>query len=135
MNQNLRFKDMVDLKRHLAEKDKPQVQLTNKRPRPRHVPGKMNKQEKTYSEYLEYRKHIKEITRWVFEPFKLRLADRTFYNVDFMVTLPDHIELHEFKGHWEDDARVKIKVAAELFPEFQFIGVTMESGSYQYEYF
>jgi hypothetical protein len=26
------------------------------------------------------------------------------------------LECWEVKGHWEDDARVKIKVAAELFP-------------------
>ena len=33
------------------------------------------------------------------------------------------LQAHESKGHWEDDARVKIKVAAEKFP-FQFIAIT-----------
>lgn len=140
MSKNLRFKDMEDYKKFLAERFKPKAEaavkiMNNRRPRPRHEPGKMNKQEKAYSEYLEYRKHIKEITRWVFEPIKFRLADKTFYEIDFMVATPEQIEFHEFKGHWEDDARVKIKVVAELFPEFQFVGVTMKSGSYQYEYF
>ncbi len=27
------------------------------------------------------------------------------------------------KGHWEDDARVKIKVAAEMYP-FRFVAIT-----------
>ena len=33
------------------------------------------------------------------------------------------LELHECKGFWRDDARVKIKVAASLYP-FKFIAVT-----------
>ena len=32
------------------------------------------------------------------------------------------MELHEVKGHWQDDARVKIKVAAEQYP-FRFVAV------------
>jgi len=106
------------------------------RPRPRHAPGKMNKSEEKYSSYLDARKRMGEIIRWVFEPFKLRLADNTFYSPDFMVVTAEQIEIHEYKGHWEDDARVKIKVAAELFPEFQFIAArTDKTGSYQFEYF
>ena len=112
----------------------PQSRLTM-RPRPRQEAGKMNKSEEAYSRHLEALKHLKQIRRWVFEPFKLRLADRTFYEFDFMVVKEEHIEIHEFKGHWEDDARVKIKVAAELFPEFLFVGVTMKKGNYEYEYF
>ena len=33
------------------------------------------------------------------------------------------LEAHEVKGFWEDDAKVKIKVAAELYP-FSFVAVT-----------
>lgn len=105
------------------------------RPRPRHAPGKMNKNEKKYADFLELRKKAGEIIRWVFEPLKFRLADNTFYSPDFMVVTAEQIEIHEYKGHWEDDARVKIKVAAELFPEFQFIAArTDKTGSYQFEY-
>jgi hypothetical protein len=32
------------------------------------------------------------------------------------------LECHEVKGHWTDDALVKIRVAAEQFP-FRFIAV------------
>jgi hypothetical protein len=32
------------------------------------------------------------------------------------------LELHEVKGFWQDDARVKIKIAADLYP-MRFIAV------------
>lgn len=43
-------------------------------------------------------------------------------------------EVHEVKGHWEDDARVKIKVAAELYP-FKFIAVRKQKGAWLFEEF
>jgi hypothetical protein len=33
------------------------------------------------------------------------------------------LEMHEVKGFWQDDARVKIKVAASIYP-FRFVAVT-----------
>ena len=57
-----------------------------------------------------------------FESIKLRLADRTWYTPDFFVYLPDGtVQVVEVKGFWRDDARVKIKVAAEQYPEFRFV--------------
>ncbi len=95
------------------------------RARPRPVPGQMNKTEQRYAEYLDLQKHAGEIIDWRFEPFKLRLAGRTFYTPDFVVILPDGtIRIIEVKGHWEDDARVKIKVAAEAYWWFEFVAVT-----------
>lgn len=35
------------------------------------------------------------------------------------------MELHEVKGFWTDDARVKTKVAADQYP-FRIIGVTVK---------
>ena len=32
------------------------------------------------------------------------------------------IECHEVKGYWQDDARVKIKVAADQYP-FRFVAI------------
>lgn len=85
----------------------------------------MNKLEAKYAAELATQKLAGEILRFEFEPIKLRLADRTWYSPDFLVvTDAGIIELHEVKGHWEDDARVKFKVAAELHPWFQFVGVT-----------
>ncbi|WGR74320.1 MULTISPECIES: DUF1064 domain-containing protein [unclassified Bradyrhizobium] len=81
--------------------------------------GEMNKTEAKYAEHL---KSIEgTVIAWSkFEAVKLRLADNTFYTPDFAVMLLDGtMEMHEVKGFWEDDARVKIKVAASLYP-FRF---------------
>lgn len=101
--------------------------------RPQHESGSMNKLETKYAQHLELRRMTGEIQAWRFEPLKLKLAPSTFYNVDFIVVRQTRnlageitgtaVELHETKGHWEDDARVKIKVAATMFPWWQFVGV------------
>lgn len=86
--------------------------------------GSMNRMESSYAAHLELLKRAGEIAWYAFEPWKLRLADRTFYSPDFGVMLPDgSIEVHEVKGHWEDDARVKVKVAAEQHWMFTFKAV------------
>jgi hypothetical protein len=98
-------------------------------------PGEMNKSEANYAKHLELRKQAGEILWWKFEGVKLRLADNTFYTPDFFVMLANgQLEAHEYKGHWMDDARVKIKVAAELYP-FTFIGVQKAANSFKYENF
>jgi hypothetical protein len=89
----------------------------------------MNQLEKRYAELLELSTKVKpqEVAAWRFEQVKLRLAKATFYTPDFKVIRPDGlIEYHEVKGHWEDDARVKIKCAAEMYPEYLFVGVTWD---------
>lgn len=84
----------------------------------------MNRLETRYAEHLELRRVTGEIRSYRYEPWKLRLAAKTYYNFDFSVVMPDgSIELHEVKGHWEDDARVKIKCAADKFDEFKFVAV------------
>lgn len=95
----------------------------------------MNKTEAAYAEHLAARQHAGEVAWFEFEAMKLRLADKTFYTPDFAVMLADGtIEQHEVKGFWEDDARVKIKVAAALFP-FRFIGVKKSKGGWDFEAF
>ena len=91
--------------------------------RRRHTPGTMNSLEVAYAERLEALRATGQISSWRFEALKLRLADRTYYTPDFLVVAENTIELHEVKGHWEDDARVKWKVAAEQYPWFKFVAV------------
>lgn len=89
--------------------------------------GVMNKTEAAYAQLLEQRKIAGEVAWYKFEGFKLRLADNTFYTPDFAVMLVDgSLEAHEVKGRWMDDARVKIKVAADLYP-FRFVAVTVRA--------
>lgn len=105
--------------------------------RPRHVPGSMNKLERQFAAELAMRHVAGDIENWRFEAIKLRLAEKTFYTPDFSVVAKGgFVYLYEVKGHWEDDARVKVKVAAEMFPEFHFVGVTFDKrAGWQYEYF
>lgn len=82
--------------------------------------GQMNKLEFWYSKVLEAEKSAGKILWFSFEAIKLRLADKTFYTPDFAVMLANfEMEFHETKGFITDDANVKIKVAASLFP-FRF---------------
>lgn len=99
------------------------------RPRPKRIPGAMNPTEQKYADILEMRKRAGEILEYYYEGIKLKLADKTFYTPDFVVVTPDCVELHEVKGHWEDDARVKVKVAAERFWQFAFIAVIFKKGA------
>ena len=88
---------------------------------------RLNKWEQEYAQELESRRLFgdHEIHWWGFEAVKLRLADSTWYTPDFAVIRHYQeptgiwcqvVEFHEVKGFWRDDALVKFKVAAELFP-------------------
>jgi hypothetical protein len=101
--------------------------------------GTMNKTEARYDAHLWTRFQAGEILWHKFEAIKLRLADNTFYTCDFAVLAKDcALEMHEVKGFWQDDARVKIKVAASLYP-FRFIAVkpraAKNGGGYEVEQF
>lgn len=86
--------------------------------------GEMNRTEAEYAGHLGDLQRALEVHWFKFEGMKLRLADNTFYSPDFVVMTATYaLECHEVKGFWTDDARVKIKVAASIFP-FRFIAVT-----------
>ncbi len=86
--------------------------------------GTMNKTEKAYADHLEMQRRAGEVEWFKFEAIKFRLADSAFYTPDFLVLMSSgFLEAHEVKGFWEDDARVKIKVAAALYP-LRFKAVT-----------
>ena len=92
----------------------------------------MNKTEALYAQHLSLLLKTGEILWFEYEPIKIRLADNTFYAPDFVVVSKDGVlEAHEVKGfrtfrsksgiryggtYARDDAKVKIKVAAERFP-------------------
>ena len=88
--------------------------------RPRRLPGTMNKTEESYHWHLAAAQMAGMIEWFAFEPVKFRLAVNTSYCPDFMVVNRDgSIEFIEVKGSWkaphQDDSKVKIKVAAELY--------------------
>jgi hypothetical protein len=89
--------------------------------------GTMNKTEAAYERDLRDAQTLGDILWYRFEGVKLRLADNTFYTPDFIVLGSDGVlECHEVKGFWADDARVKIKVAADQYP-FRFKAVKAQA--------
>jgi hypothetical protein len=89
--------------------------------------GAMNKTEAAYGAHLELLKAAGEVLWYKFEGLKFRLADNTFYTPDFAVMTKDMaLEAHEVKGFWQDDARAKIKIAADMYP-IKFIAFKVEA--------
>ncbi|MGL5948254.1 MAG: DUF1064 domain-containing protein [Aeromonas sp.] len=106
------------------------------RARPKPTPGAMNATEAAYAALLQARLAAGEIAHFAFEPLKLRLAAKTFYTPDFLVLLPDGaVELHEVKGFWEEDARVKVKVAAAQFWWLTLVAVRRDGRGWAQEVF
>jgi hypothetical protein len=93
-------------------------------------PGAMNKSEAAYAAHLSALQHRGDVLWYRFEGIKLRLADNTFYTPDFAVLWRDSVmECHEVKGFWQDDARAKIKIAADLYP-FRFKALKVRAKKY-----
>ena len=103
----------------------------------------MNKQESNYATHLRHLTETKQIVDYQYEPFGLRLAQhRCHYHPDFFVTFEDRFEVHEVKAYskktgkprWEDDAIIKFKVAANLFPYWRFKIVYFNSVEQDWQY-
>ena len=108
------------------------------RVRPRPVPGQLNNTEAAYAEHLAWQKSMGAIEQYFHHDIKFKLAPGCWYETDFIVQdLQGFFEIHEVKGTTakrnkhkqkiddkpliEDDAHVKVKVAArlyDLFPHF-----------------
>ncbi len=113
--------------------------MKHPRARGRRKPGEMNGTERKMAEYLEVKRRAGEVLWYEFEKYTLKLATNTRYTPDFAVMLADYtLEFWEVKGFWRDDARVKIKVAASLFPH-KFIGCRLvpnkRGGGWKFEVF
>lgn len=82
---------------------------------------KMNLLEARYARQLEALKAVGEILDWRFEEIRFKLGGNketkeAWFKPDFLVVYPDRFEIHEVKGHWREAARVRIKVASQLYP-------------------
>lgn len=91
--------------------------------------GDMNKTETAYNSHLETLLRLGVILWFKFEGIKLRLADRTFLDIDFSVMAADGVlEMHDVKASLnfiQEDAKVKMKVANETYP-FRFFYVVQK---------
>jgi hypothetical protein len=94
--------------------------------------GEMNGTEKAYDALLASRKHAGEIVWYAFEAITFVLEGGVRYTPDFIVQLATgEIEVHEVKGFWTDDARVKVRMAQGRFP-FRFLAIMGKKKKGQY---
>lgn len=110
----------------------------------RRVPGQMNGLERAYADVLNQNRDDGLIREFHYEKVTLVIAQPptalpSRYTPDFMVVNADgEVEFHETKGFMRDDARVKLKCAAEQYP-FKFVLVTKrpkrDGGGFTYEEF
>lgn len=116
----------------------------------RRKPGEMNKTEAAYDAYLGLLLRAGEIDGYKFEGIKLKLANNTFFTPDFLVMAKDGVlELHDTKGTtkklrvsgekeaapWiEEDAKIKLKLVAELYPFRVFAVFKVKEGWHKMEF-
>jgi hypothetical protein len=85
--------------------------------------GEMNGTESAYEKVLAEHKRAGEVIWYAFEAITFVLPGGVRYTPDFVVQLASgEIEIHEVKGHWQEDARQKIKIAQGVFP-FRFLAI------------
>jgi hypothetical protein len=91
----------------------------------RSVEERLNKTERRWLEMMRVRRHCAKIG---IQEITFRLANQVRYTPDFSVTLLDHMKeqasmvFYEIKGAYiREDAWIKLKTAASLFPQFRFV--------------
>lgn len=93
----------------------------------------MNKTEVAYAAVLEARRIAGEIAAWWFEDVTFRLGPDCRYTPDFVILLPSGtMEIHEVKGHMEDDARVKMLWCVQKF-RMRLLLVTKGNGGFEHK--
>lgn len=79
--------------------------------------GTMNRTEEAYAQRLELLRRAGEIEWYLFEGWTFKLGADVRYTPDFALMLADKtLEAHEVKGFFREDAKVKLRVAASMFP-------------------
>lgn len=95
-----------------------------------------NKLERDFGLFLLSQQQAGEILWYKYEPIRLKLGDGAWYKPDFGVLNADYsFTFYETKGHWREAARVRIKVAADLYPFFEFVAVRREKKMWTFEIF
>lgn len=96
----------------------------------RKVAGTMNATEADFERtFLQRKPHG-------YEAITLKLADDCRYTPDFWsLDEDDVLAFDEVKGFWRDDAKVKIRMAANKFPQFRFRAWTYRKGVWARERF
>lgn len=93
-----------------------------------------NSWEREYADFLEQRRHLKEIRAWYHEPKKWKIAKKTWYTPDFLIVGLHCFENHDVKGFLRDDAAVKIKACAALYPYEKWAYARKKDGLWEITY-
>lgn len=85
--------------------------------------SQMNKTEAAFSQWLEAEKLAGHVLDWKFHPMNVRLANNTYYEVDFLALGADMgLTIYETKGGYTSDkGQIKIKLCAEVLPYFRMV--------------
>jgi hypothetical protein len=97
-----------------------------------HPISEMNKGESLYAQWLELQQRAGDVRCWFFQAMTFKLARDCRYTPDFAVFRGDAQTLVDVKGrkvkpdgtqtYWaEEDAKIKIKVAATMFPMYRWV--------------
>lgn len=85
--------------------------------------GEMNKGEAAFGRHLEFEKQQGRVLWYGFEKIKFRIGKKCFFTPDYFVVYADgSIEIIDVKGrknnsyYCREDAKVKLRAAASLFP-------------------
>lgn len=97
-------------------------------------PRGMNKLEAAWAEVLRERELRGEVLWWRWEGITLKLGADVRYTPDFAVVVASgEMEMHETKGgFFRDDAKAKLRIAADLYP-FRFVLVRLDEGVWKTE--
>ena len=95
---------------------------------------------KTESRFYAYLRSHSDIVHIDFNAWRCRLATTqakdAWYKPDFFVIRDTgKVEIYEVKGFWRSRDRVRIKVAASLYPYFNWYGAMLEKGQWKFERF
>lgn len=87
----------------------------------------LNKTEQAFKDYLDSKRCYSVLVQAI----TLKIGNGVRFTVDFITIDPDgRMQGWETKGHLRDDANVKIKVAASLYPWIKFHLVTRKKGEW-----
>jgi len=91
------------------------------------------------ADYATYLERDEAVRRWVYHPWQFLLVPGkkpVRYTPDFLVfRVVGPPQIVEVKGYWRTADRIRIKLCASRYPEFQVLGVTRLNRLWQYESF
>lgn len=128
---SIKSSDLPEHVRQQIRRQKPVAKAEARGPLPK---PRMNKWEQEYSSRLQGLVAAGGVLWFAFEPMKLRLGAnyKTTYTPDFLVQGADGtLEVHEVKGRKREDAMVKLKTAAGMYP-FRFVLVEKDKGNWKW---